>query len=123
MLTKENAFTLPLSILLIEIFFLHPGKFTINFKDFRIILLLLAFLVAVIIIPLKSSISVFKPIPAGELNDYTITPLNYLLTQFSVIVKYIQLLFLPLNQSLDYDYPVSNSFFELRTLLSFVLLV
>jgi tetratricopeptide (TPR) repeat protein len=123
MLTKENAFTLPFSILLIEFFFLHTGKFFINFKDFRILLLLMGFLCVMIIIPLKLSLSIFKPIPAGELNDYTITPLNYLLTQFSVIVKYIQLLFVPIHQNLDYDYLLSNSFFEVRTLLSFFLLV
>ena len=123
MLTKENAFTLPFAIVLFELFFLRTKKLSINFKDYRVILLMGAFLGVIIIIPLKFSLSIFKPIPPSYRNTYTVTPLNYLFTQFSVIVKYIQLLFLPINQNLDYDFPISNTFFEIRTLLSFVVLL
>jgi protein O-mannosyl-transferase len=122
MLTKENAFTLPFAIVLYEIFFLRTRKLTINFKDWRIILLMTVFLGILMIIPLKYSFSVFKPIPPGLGNTFTITPVTYLFTQFSVIVKYIQLLLLPINQNLDYDFPLSNNFFEIRTLLSFLVL-
>jgi tetratricopeptide (TPR) repeat protein len=121
MLTKENAFTLPFTIILIEFFFLTTKKkFSINFRDYRIILLIAALMGLLIIIPLKFSFNIFKPITG---HTYTITPVNYLLTQFSVIVKYIQLLFLPINQKFIYDYKVSNNFFEIRTLLSFSVLV
>jgi tetratricopeptide (TPR) repeat protein/uncharacterized membrane protein YwzB len=123
MLTKENAFTLPFAILLFEICFLRTKKRSINFKDYRVILLIAALLGIIIIIPLKFSFSIFKPIPPMLGHAYIVTPLNYLFTQFSVIVKYIQLLFLPINQKLDYDFPISNTFFTIRTLLSFVLLL
>jgi len=122
MLTKENAFTLPFAILLFEFFFLKTKKFSINFRDYRVILLIAALLGIIIIIPLKFSFSIFKPLPPSLGNAYTITPFNYFFTQFSVILKYIQLLFLPLNQHLDYDFPISNTFFEIRTLLSFLVL-
>ncbi len=123
MLTKENAFTLPFAIVLFEIFFLRTKKLSINFKDYRVILLMASFLSVIIIIPLMFSLTIFKPIPPSNGNAYTITPLNYLFTQFSVIVKYIQLLFLPINQNVDYDFPISNNFFAIRTLLSFLLLL
>ena len=123
MLTKENAFTLPFAIVLFEFFFLRTKKLSINFRDYRVILLMAAFLGMIIIIPLKFSFSIFKPIPPMLGHAYTVTPLNYLFTQFSVIVKYIQLLFLPINQNLDYDFPISNTFFEIRTLLSFLVLL
>jgi tetratricopeptide (TPR) repeat protein len=124
MLTKENAFTLPFAIVLFEFFFLKVKKqLSINFRDYRIILLIAALLGILIIIPLKFSFSIFKPITPMFGHAYTITPLNYLLTQFSVIVKYIQLLFLPVNQVFDYDFPISNTFFEIRTLLSFIVLL
>jgi len=42
----------------------------------------------------------------------SITPKDYLLTQFNVLLTYIRLLFLPINQNLDYDYPVAHSLFE-----------
>ncbi len=123
MRTKENAITLPFAILLFEFFFLRTKEYSINFRDYRVILLIAALLGLILIIPLKFSFSIFKPIPPRLGNAYTLTPLNYLFTQFSVILKYIQLLFLPINQKLDYDFPISNSFFEFRTLLSFMLLL
>ena len=52
-----------------------------------------------------------------------ISSMQYLLTQFRVMVTYIRLLFLPLNQNLDYDYPISQSLFELPTLISFLFLI
>ena len=63
MLTKENAFTLPFAILLFEFFFLRTKKLSINFRDYRVILLIAALLGMIIIIPLKFSFSIFKPIP------------------------------------------------------------
>ena len=123
MLTKENAFTLPFAVVLSEIFFLQTKKFPINFRDYRMILLLIVFLGVILIIPLKFSFSIFKPMSPVLGRTYTLTPGNYLLTQFSVIVKYIQLLFLPINQNLDYDFPISNNFFQIRTLLCFLVLL
>ncbi|HOY31083.1 MAG TPA: tetratricopeptide repeat protein [Bacteroidales bacterium] len=123
--SKENAYTLPGAIVLFELFFLRAKKRHINFKDWRVILLILAFLSIIIVLSLKFSANIFRPIhPLQSLgSSEIITSTNYLLTQFSVIVKYIQLLILPINQNLDYDFPVSNSFFELRTLSSFLLLI
>lgn len=123
MLTKENAFTLPFAIVLVEIFFLRIKKFSINFRDFRLILLLAAFLGVILIIPLKVSFSIFATIPPRFGHIYTVTPINYLFTQFSVIVNYIQLLILPINQHFDYDFPISNNFFEVRTILCFLVIV
>jgi len=123
--SKENAYTLPGAIVLFELFFLRAKKRHINFKDWRVLSLILAYLIIFIIVLLKFSANIFNPIlPAqSQGSSEIITSTNYLLTQFSVIVKYIQLLILPINQNLDYDFPVSNNFFELRTLLSFLLLI
>jgi len=123
MLTKENAFTLPFTILLFEIFFVGTKKFSMNFTDYRVIILLVAFLAILFIIPFSHSFSFFKPILPGGGNPYTLTPGNYFFTQLSVILKYIRLLCLPLSQNLDYDFPISNSFFEARTLISFSILL
>jgi tetratricopeptide (TPR) repeat protein len=124
MLTKENAFTLPFAVIMTELFFFKTKKISVSFKDYRVWLLMGIFVVSIFIIPyFKSPLNVFKPIPPHNGHIYIITPFNYLLTQFSVIVKYIQLLFLPVNQMLDYDFPVSNHFFETRTLLSFLFLL
>ncbi len=47
-----------------------------------------------------------------------LTPYEYLSTQVNVIWTYVKLLFLPINQNLDYDYPVSKSIFEFPSILS-----
>jgi len=49
-----------------------------------------------------------------------ITPWTYLLTSQNVIWTYIRLLFLPINQNLDYDYKIAKTLFELPTILSFL---
>lgn len=123
MLSKENSFTIPLIILLIEIAFFNTKSNGINFKSPRILAG-----VASILVVFGLSIYIFadkilKPLPPSIFNAETITPWNYLLTQFSVLVKYIQLLIVPFNQNVDYDFPVSNHLFELSTLLSLLFLV
>jgi protein O-mannosyl-transferase len=122
MLTKENAFTLPIAILLIEFFFFRTTRINVNFRDWRVILALTAILGVGIIIPFNLTAPIFDTIPPMQGHTYTVTPYNYFLTQFSVISRYIRLLFLPVNQNFDYDFPISNSFFELRTIVSFLFL-
>jgi tetratricopeptide (TPR) repeat protein len=48
---------------------------------------------------------------------------DYLNTQFRVIVTYIRLLFFPVNQNLDYDYPIYRTFFTPPVFLSFLVLL
>ncbi len=121
--TKENAYTLPFAVILFEIFFLQTKKIKINLKDYRVILVFVGFLSLLVLMFLNFSSSVFDPIPPAQGNAFNVTSINYFLTQFSVIVKYIQLLLLPLYQNLDYDFPISNNFFELKTIISFVFLI
>lgn len=53
----------------------------------------------------------------------SLTRREYFLTQVSVVRTYLRLLVLPVSQNLDYDYPISHSLFEVRTLGSLVLLL
>ncbi len=126
--TKEISFTLPFIIVLYEITFFstsNPGLRTPNLKR---LYLLVPFLITLLIIPL-SLLKADKPLGdiIGELREAAqeteqIPRGVYLLTQFKVIVTYIRLLFLPINQNLDYDYPIYHSlnlqvFFSLLFLL------
>ncbi len=122
MFSKENAFTLPLAVLLVEGCFFREKGFAADLKDRRIILLLAALLAVGAFILVKFPLSVFDPVPPRSGHSVILTPVTYLLTQFSVIVKYIQLLVLPVNLHLEYDFPVSESFFQPVTLASFLLL-
>jgi tetratricopeptide (TPR) repeat protein len=121
--TKENAYTLPMAIVLFEVFFFSTKKIAINFADKKIIFSLIG-IIAFIIITLSSfSFSVFNPIPPSTFNSTTITSSNYFFTQLIVIVKYIQLLIVPINQNLDYDLPIANSIMDGTSLVCGIFLL
>lgn len=119
--TKENAFTLPLSILLCELFLLQTAPL-IGAAGIRKLLIAVPFLVALGYFLFNTySLSVFQPIPPDSQNNFqTITSSGYLYTQFFVVLKYFQLFVLPLNQNIDYDIAVSGGLLELRTIFSFI---
>jgi protein O-mannosyl-transferase len=122
MKTKEIAFTLPVVIVLYEFFFF---KSTLKKK----LLFLLPVLLTLVIIPI-SVMGTRKPL--GELlSDLSartrvqtnIPRWDYLMTQMRVIVTDIRLIFLPVNQNLDYDYPIFHSLTELPVILSSLFLL
>jgi len=106
-LSKQNAITFPLAFILVEIMFIRREQQKIDRK----FLTVFASIVGVIIV-LGLSI---KGLPA----EYDkISRADYLITQFRVIVKYWQLLFLPVNQHLDYYFVVSDSLWGAKELAS-----
>ena len=123
MKTKEIAFTLPIMIVLYDFFFFKQ----INRKN---LLILIPIILTLFIIP-ASFINIQKPAEevvyynVGEVTkDSAFIPrMDYLLTQIRVVTTYIRLLFFPLKQNLDYDYPIYHSFFIPEIFLSFLLLL
>lgn len=118
MYTKENTFTLPFMILLTEImFFPHaPNKI----KVFLPIMMTLAIIPGTNLVLHGYNYSdPSNSIKASTGMDRT----TYLLTQFSVIMVYLRLLLVPVNQNLDYDFPLNTNFFELPVILNFSFLV
>jgi len=119
MFSKEIAIALPLGICLYEFCFLRTKK-KINWKY------IVPFLIIILIIPLTMLITKsvdFKGM-RRVIEDYPgISAGHYFLTQLRVMVTYIRLLFIPLNQNLDYDYPVAKSIFEMPIFFSFLLLL
>lgn len=53
-----------------------------------------------------------KPFDSAGFNVIGISPKEYLYTQFNVIVYYMTLLAVPVNQNIDYAFPVARSFFS-----------
>ncbi|MEE9614503.1 MAG: tetratricopeptide repeat protein [Thermodesulfobacteriota bacterium] len=121
MKTKEISFTLPLALCMVELVFFRGG-------GLRRLAYFTPFLLTLAIIPL-SLVGTDRPL--GEIiggldeasqEDRAVSRGGYLLTQFRVIITYIRLLFLPVNQNLDYDYPAYSSFFAPEVFLSFIFL-
>lgn len=126
MKTKEIAFTLPVVITLYEFFFF--GR-----PDRRLLVHISPLLLTILVIPstligtfgalnLKSGI-LLSDVNSPVYNVTKINRLEYIYTQFSVILTYLRLLLFPVHQNLDYDYPLNHSIFEPRTFLSFSLIL
>ncbi len=113
MKTKEISFTLPLMLVLVEVVFF----WSLARLPWRA---LIPFLLTLLIIPLDRVDALFG-VDVGVARETTaISRLEYLFTQFRVIVTYLRLLMFPINQTLDYDYPTYHSLFELSVLVSFL---
>ena len=131
--SKEIAITLPALVVFYDIWFVAPkGGLKSRLPLYGVLFLLLVYFVAATIVPLggfgdlSAQLSgQFQSIPAATGPATTgvgaptagfgvkgISPFEYLLTQFNVLIYYIALLFVPINQNLDYDFPVSRGLFE-----------
>jgi tetratricopeptide (TPR) repeat protein len=127
MKTKEIAITLPVVMALYEVLF-FGGKLTKRAFS------LAPFVLVTLLIPLglagtDGSLAFVNGIGMNENavnlsgDRSSISRGDYLFTQCRVIVTYIRLLFFPVNQNIDYDYPIFNSFFNPEVILSFLFLL
>ena len=123
MRTKEIAFTLPVMVVLYEFMFFRG-----DIK--KRMLYLLPLLLTMFIIPLSMMLAQGGSTGASGIDELTkiagsadVSRWDYLNTQFRVIVTYIRLLFFPINQNLDYDYPIYRTFFTPPVFLSFLFLL
>ncbi len=126
-MTKPIFITLPLMILLYEFcFFDLWGRIQKKEIRFKQIVLSLPYCSVVVVIPLF--LMLFSLHYTSEAFDSTkliyatrvtseISRWEYLLTQSRVLLTYIGLLLFPINQNLDYDFPLSRQLFEPQTLL------
>jgi len=118
MYTKEIAFTLPLAALLYEGCFFRGGWL-------RRLLFLLPLLLTLLILPL-SILAGADELGTGvgeQLRAQSeVSRLHYLFSQCRVLVTYLRLLVLPINQNVDYDYPLFTSFLHPQVLGSILLL-
>ncbi|MCP3677886.1 MAG: hypothetical protein GY721_09940 [Deltaproteobacteria bacterium] len=112
--SKEIAITLPAILLLYDFTFISRGNLRGLLKRWPLYGALTALLIIFVIKTL---------IPLGGFSDVSaasagfgvksIAPLEYLFTQFNVLIYYIILLIVPRVQNLDYDFPVSHGLFEM----------
>ncbi|MBI5409306.1 MAG: hypothetical protein HZA14_08070 [Nitrospirae bacterium] len=126
--TKEIAFTLPVAIMLYEFSFYDEGD------SRRRIRWLAPFLFAMLIVPLGFLAPAFGfggvDTDVGDamrnlkMDEFqTLSSWTYLLTQFRVIMTYLRLLILPIDQRLYYDYPVFDTIFNLEVVASLAVII
>jgi hypothetical protein len=113
--SKEWAVTLPATLLLYDFLFIADSKFQpvlSRWKTYLLVALPWGFIAYVLMTtPLAGA-------GFGVSGERDLTPKTYLLTSFNVLWAYIKLLVLPINQNLDYTYPVAKSLFAYPTALA-----
>ncbi len=111
-LSKQTALTIPIAWLLIELFFIRnkKGKPCTKYLISGLFIIVIAFVAFILLRKL--------PAETKEIGRY-----EYLITQFRVIIKYIQLSILPIQQNIDYDFPISHSLWGTRELLNLLLII
>ncbi|MBN1353534.1 MAG: tetratricopeptide repeat protein [Candidatus Omnitrophica bacterium] len=113
-LTKATAAILPFVILLYEFFFLKTEK-GINRRR-----LMFFFVIVILMIITVGYLS-------GGLNllkaNSTESAYYYRLTQPRALLTYMRLLFIPIKQNFDYNYPVTRTIFEPAILISIFIIV
>ncbi len=114
--SKETAITLPLVLFLYDFYFIFEKN------DIKRIIWPVIFIALSVIAGIFIVLELNEGIHAGFLlKEFTSS--EYLLTQFRVITTYIRLLFLPVNQNLDYDFSISRSLFNPATFMSFLFII
>ncbi len=137
MKTKENAFSLPFVIALYEFCFFGPSPGVPTSTHPRVgffqrVLYLAPLLLTSCIVPLslirtmmgsgKHIHQVMAAVAVAGVGYPEMPRWPYLFTQFRVIITYLRLMFVPVNQNLIYDYPLYKSFFVPQVMLSFIFL-
>jgi hypothetical protein len=115
--SKEWAVTLPAMLMLYDYLFLserNVKNVLSHWKAFALAALPWGLIAYNLNLTSGTSVGFNVSSPSG------ITPISYLLTSFNVLWTYVRLLFLPINQNLDYDYPIAKTLFEFPTVLSFL---
>lgn len=123
--TKQIVATLPLTLVIYDLYFLSNGDWKILKSHYKIHLAMFSTLGVVIYLNTFNlekfvSFDYAKGVPMPL--DQPITSFQYFLTQIHVIPYYIKLLFFPVSLNLDYDWPIVRSVDGL-TVLFFLFLV
>jgi tetratricopeptide (TPR) repeat protein len=113
---KESNATLPLILLALDFYFVERGHWR---RLLNSVLRAAPFFLILTGILLWRKVYVGAIGEARPLRSMTVN----LLTQFRVVVEYIRLLFIPVNQNIDHDVALAHSLLEPPTLLAFLLLL
>jgi len=120
--TKETSYSLPFLIILVYCFF-YFRRMTLKRRSVMFLILLLFAVLSFLSFKALQSGKYFSPIPPREGHPYIITPLKYYYTQVNVLITYLRLIVLPINQTLDYNYPMAESIWGLRILVKLAILL
>ncbi|MFA5792087.1 MAG: tetratricopeptide repeat protein [Candidatus Paceibacterota bacterium] len=112
LLSKQIAVTVPITIIICELLLIRNKKMKISWIIVGSISVILLFMGILMLT------TIGLPIEADN------TPRHvYLLTQIDVMFTYFRLLILPINQNIDYDFPMRYSLIDLEIIFKLFLLI
>ncbi|MDP8265744.1 MAG: tetratricopeptide repeat protein [Candidatus Aceula meridiana] len=123
-LSKPNIITFPLILFALEFYFLSQSPKEKKGR-WRTILpfLLIAFLTWPFLLIWKNGqFNLFQMMEVTR-QSHLISRYTYFSTQMNVIVKYLSLILFPVNQNLDYDFPLSGGLLTIPTFFSFLAVI
>jgi len=136
--SKEIAITAPALVLLYDIYFISAGnlkKVVKKWSLYAALALISMFFIITTVAPLGgfndmsretalatapatlssegryADIPALKSLPTAGFGVVTTTPAEYFMTESNVLLYYYSLLILPINQNIDYDFPLSRGLF------------
>lgn len=119
--TKQITFTLPLMMVMLEVFLFRDRMF----KRFIVVTGLVSVLLFMtLLLPafLNGSFAgVMFDLRHATSEDIYFARYSYFITQIRVVVTYLRLLIMPFQQNLDYDYPIFTSIRNAEVLASLFL--
>jgi hypothetical protein len=119
--SKEWAVTLPALLMLYDYLFIAGGKVRIVASRWMVyVAVAIPWVIVLRNLDLFAAPNSGAGIGFNVVTTSGITAKTFWLTSLNVIWTYIRLLFLPIKQNLDYDYPIAKTLFEFSTLLSFI---
>jgi tetratricopeptide (TPR) repeat protein len=121
--TKENAYTLPLMIVLYDLMFISsPSQLLATLRKRWQVVIALAGLALALFIFINSRfglLALFDNLKAtNEISRH-----DYLITQFRAIVTYLRLMMFPTGQTVDHHFRVYSSIFSAEIIASLALLI
>jgi len=118
MFCKETAFTIPFTILAVELVVLSEGKgaAALLAKAKRLLPLF-------VLLPLVPVLLNVQGVLRRIKYDSGVTPLPYFFTQMKVHLIYLRLLFFPWGQRIDYDVTLTQTPFEPAIIIGFVVML
>jgi len=121
LMSKETSITLPLIIMLIDLFLVSKFKkdiFIKQFKKYHFMFIFVTLMYLLIRFFYQGIITEFAS-PTGE----SPSMLKYFATQFNVIIKYITLIFIPKGLSIYHSIPIVENFMEIKMLMSIMAII
>jgi tetratricopeptide (TPR) repeat protein len=117
MLTKEIVLTLPIAVVVLELAFARG-------RPRERVLAVAPFLAILPVVPsfVVRSFGSLGAARGAATHEETLPRLDYLATQTTVVLDYLRLLVVPVNQVLDHDVPAQHGFGSPRVVLSGLLL-